>query len=384
MKRVFLIVLDSCGIGGAMDANDYGDEGANTFLHAYQAGHMAMPNLEAMGMYKLVGIKSRDPIAYYARLVEKSKGKDSLTGHLEMMGIITKQPLQTFPNGFPSSLIDELSRRTKHPIIGNKVDSGTDIIDELGVEAMKKGAFIIYTSADSVLQIAAHKDIIPLKELYHASEIARALTLKENRVGRIIARPFIGKPGAFTRTNERRDYALSPDAKTVLVELKEQGYDVIGLGKINDLFNNDGLTENIKTTNNQDALNKLLTIIKKQAFNGLCFVNLNDFDTLDGHRREPMKYAFDLVAFNDALLNIIRNLKADDYLMITADHGNDPTYKGTDHTRENVPLLIYNHNLIAPKDLGVGEMSDIGATISELFNLPIINGTSFLSRIKCK
>src|SRR5574344_1472551 len=174
MKRVFLIVLDSCGIGGATDANDYGDEGANTFLHAYQAGHMAMPNLEAMGMYKLVGIKSRDPIAYYARLVEKSKGKDSLTGHLEMMGIITKQPLQTFPNGFPSSLIDELSRRTKHPIIGNKVDSGTDII--------------------------------PLKELYHASEIARALTLKENRVGRIIARPFIGKPGAFTRTNERRDY----------------------------------------------------------------------------------------------------------------------------------------------------------------------------------
>ena len=385
-KRIFLIVLDSLGVGEAIDANKWNDTGASTLGHILQYNPIDYPNLEKMGFLNLVGYKDiKKTDSYYTKAHPKANGKDTLTGHLEIMGIRTLIPFKTFTEtGFPSDLIEELEKRTGRKIIGNKNASGTEIIKELGEEQMKTGALIVYTSADSVLQIAAHEDIIPLDELYKDCEIARELTLKDEwKVGRIIARPYIGEPGNFTRTGNRKDYALDPAEDTVLDNLKNSGYDVIGIGKIADIFNNCGITKTTHTGDNIEGINLILDTIKED-FNGLCFANLNDFDSKYGHRRDIKGYAEAIKYFDDNLSKIKESLNNDDLLMITADHGNDPSYRGTDHTRENIPVLIYSKSFKDPKHLKELDcFSDIGATIADNFNvsLPVV-GKSFLSKLK--
>ena len=386
MKRIFLLVMDSCGIGEAIDANEYNDTGANTFLHVYQSNNIYLPNFEKLGMYKLVGIDSNiDPIGYSARLCEESKGKDTLTGHSEMMGVITSIPFKTFTQtGFPKELIDKLQKETGRKVICNRAASGTAIIKELGEEQMETGDLIVYTSGDSVLQIAAHEDIIPVPVLYKYCEIARELTTKpEYKLGRVIARPFIGTPGNFVRTANRKDFALDPAGPTVLDELKSHGYDVIGLGKISDIFNGCGITENIHTEDNLDGLHKVEDIIKNRDFTGLCFANLNDFDSKYGHRRDYIGYGNALKQMDSFLPTIISAMHDDDLLMITADHGNDPTQKGTDHTRENTPLLIYSKSFKEHGYLGKYDtFSVIGSTIAQNFNVGLIHGESLLDKLK--
>ena len=329
--------------------------------------------------------KNDKTIAYYTKAEEISNGKDTLTGHLEMMGIETKIPFKTFTlNGFPEELIAELERETGRKVIGNCDASGTEIIERLGREHMETGAIIVYTSADSVLQIAAHEEVVPLEELYSICKIARKLTLDDKyKVGRVIARPFIGKPGEFVRTPNRHDYALDPSGKTVLDSLKEANLSVIAIGKIADIFNNNGVTEIIKTKDNMDGVDKILDTLNKD-FNGLCFANLNDFDSKYGHRRNVEGYKNALMDFNNRLPEIIDNLGSDDLLIITADHGNDPTYKGTDHTRENTPVFIYNKNFKEAKRLeNLKTFASIGATIADNFkvDMPVI-GESFLGKLK--
>lgn len=381
-KRIFLIVLDSVGIGESLDAYKYDDLGTNTFIHAVESTNFEYPNLRKLGMFNLANNEDNETISYYTKGIEISNGKDTLTGHLEMMGVITKNPFKTFLNGFPDELIEELEKRSGRKIIGNCVASGTEIIKELGDRQIKTGELIVYTSADSVLQIAAHEEVIPLEELYNICEIARELTLKDEwKVGRVIARPFIGQNGNFERTPNRHDYALNPAHETVLDKLKENNYDVISIGKIADVFNNCGITESIKTKDNLDGINKILEVEDKK-FNGLCFANLNDFDSKYGHRRNPIGYATALKEFDDNLPNIIDKLNKDDLLIITADHGNDPTYKGTDHTRENTPIIFYHKNIINSKRLEdmIG-FDKIGYTILENFNLNN-NEEGILNKIK--
>ena len=383
-KRIILIILDSAGIGEAHDAHIFKDEGTNTIKNTIEITNTELPNLKKMGLYNLLYHKDDVTDGYYARVEEESNGKDTLTGHLEMMGVITKQPFKTFLNtGFPKELIDELEEKTGRKVIGNIAASGTQIIEDLGEEHMKTGNIIVYTSADSVLQIAAHEEVIPLEELYNICEIAREITLKpEWKVGRIIARPFIGKPGNFTRTANRHDYALDPAHDTVLNYLKNNNYDVISIGKISDVFNHSGITKNVHIENNTDGIQKIIEEEKKN-FNGLLFANLNDFDSKYGHRRNPKGYADALKEFDDKLPEIINHLKFDDLLIISADHGNDPTYKGTDHTRENTPLLIYSKKLVSSGNLGkLNTFSDIGATIADNFNVDSPNGHSFLKKLK--
>ena len=385
-KRIFLIVLDSLGVGEAIDARNWDDEGANTLLHILQNNPIDYPNLEKMGFLNLVGykdIKSTD--SYYTKAHPKANGKDTLTGHLEIMGIRTLVPFKTFTNtGFPQELIDELEKLTNRKIIGNKNASGTEIIKELGPRQMITGELIVYTSADSVLQIAAHEDVIPLEELYKDCEIARNLTLRDEwKVGRIIARPYIGEPGNFTRTGNRKDYALDPAGDTVLDNLKNSGYDVIGIGKISDIFNGCGITETTHTGDNNEGIKLIFDTIKKD-FNGLCFANLNDFDSKYGHRRDIKGYSEAIKVFDDNLSSIKESLNNDDLLIITADHGNDPSYKGTDHTRENIPVLIYSKSFKDPKHLKELDcFSDIGATIADNFNVKMPEvGKSFLNKLK--
>jgi len=382
-KRIFLIVLDSVGINHAIDSDKFGDSGANTLLHTIESTNVKLPNLEKMGLLNLVYDQDEKTIASYMRAEEISNGKDTLTGHLEMMGIETKIPFKTFTEtGFPDELIKELEKRSGRKIIGNKNASGTEIIKELGKEHMETGDLIVYTSADSVLQIASHEEIVSIEELYKICEIAREITLKDKwKVGRIIARPFIGEDGNFTRTANRHDYALSPSGKTVLDYLKESNYDVISIGKISDIYNNCGITESIKTKNNLDGINRIIDIIDKD-FNGLCFANLNDFDSLYGHRRDVVGYANALVEFDNNLEHIVNKLRDDDLLIITADHGNDPTYQGTNHTRENVPVLVYNKKMKNPSRLeNLKTFADIGATIADNFSVKYPLGTSFLKKI---
>ena len=385
-KRVFLIVLDSLGVGEAIDASKWNDTGASTLGHILQYNPIDYPNLEKMGFLNLVGYKDiKKTDSYYTKAHPKANGKDTLTGHLEIMGIRTLIPFKTFTEtGFPSDLIEELEKRTGRKIIGNKNASGTEIIKELGEEQMKTGALIVYTSADSVLQIAAHEDIIPLDELYKDCEIARELTLKDEwKVGRIIARPYIGKPGDFTRTGNRKDYALDPAGDTVLDNLKNSGYDVIGIGKIADIFNNCGITKTTHTGDNTEGIKLILDTIDS-SFNGLCFANLNDFDSKYGHRRDIKGYAEAIKNFDDYLEIIKEKLNKDDLLIITADHGNDPSYRGTDHTRENIPVLIYSKSFKDPKHLKELDcFSDIGATIADNFKVkePVV-GKSFLNKLK--
>lgn len=383
-KRIFLVVLDSVGIGEALDAYKFNDIGSNTLGHIIEKTGVHFANLNKLGLDNLLFNKNDKTCAYYTKAIEISNGKDTLTGHLEMMGIETKKPFKTFINGFPKELIAELEKETGRKIIGNCNASGTEIIEKLGIEHMQTGALIVYTSADSVLQIAAHEEIVPLEELYSICKIARRLTLDDKyKVGRIIARPFTGEPGSFVRTSNRHDYALDPAGKTVLDSLKENDYSVIAIGKIADIFNNNGVTEIIKTKDNMDGINKILEAIAKE-FNGLCFANLNDFDSKYGHRRNVIGYKDALVELDNRLPEIINSLNNDDLLIITADHGNDPAYKGTDHTRENTPVFIYNKNFKDPKRLNnLQTFADIGATISDNFKLnkPLI-GESFLERLK--
>lgn len=383
-KRVFLIVLDSLGIGEANDASIWNDEGANTFGNIVKSIDIEYPALEKMGMYNLIDKSDIETNSYYTKGIPMANGKDTLTGHLEIMGIRTIRPFKTFTTtGFPEELIRELEERTGRKIIGNCNASGTEIIERLGEEQMNTGALIVYTSADSVLQIAAHEDIIPLNELYKACEIARELTLKDEwKVGRIIARPYIGKPGNFKRTSNRHDYALNPDGNTILDNLKNNGYEVISIGKIVDIFNGCGITKAIRTKDNLDGINKILKTINLD-FTGLCFANLNDFDSKYGHRRDVKGYADAIKQFNNYLTLIQRKLKHDDLLIITADHGNDPTFRGTDHTRENIPVLIYSKNLTDPKRLNdLTCFSDIGNTIADNFDVELSEyGESFLDKL---
>lgn len=383
-KRIFLVVLDSLGVGEAIDAKKWGDEGCSTLGHIIEFNPIEYPNLEKMGFLNLIGKKIEKTDSYYTKAHPKANGKDTLTGHLEMMGIRTLVPFKTFTtSGFPSELICELEEKTGRKIIGNCNASGTEIIKQLGPEQIKTGALIVYTSADSVLQIAAHEEIIPLPELYKDCEIARELTLKDEwKVGRIIARPYIGTAGDFTRTGNRKDYALDPSEPTVLDNLKNSNYDVIAIGKINDIFNGCGITKTTHTGNNIEGINELLKT-EKEDFTGLCFTNLNDFDSKYGHRRDIKGYAEAIKEFDNCLPEIKNNLKDDDLLIITSDHGNDPSYKGTDHTRENTPILVYSKNLKDPKHIKELDcFSDIGATIADNFKVKAPNvGKSFLSKL---
>ncbi|MBP2256432.1 phosphopentomutase [Virgibacillus alimentarius] len=387
-NRIFLIVMDSVGIGEAPDAHKFNDKGADTLGHiAEHMGGLNMPHLGELGLSNIKEIKGVDkastPKAHYTKMQEASNGKDTMTGHWELMGLNIKQPFRTFPDGFPSELINELERKTGRKIIGNKPASGTVIIEELGEEHIQTGALIVYTSADSVLQIAAHEDIVPIEEQYRICEIARELTLDEKyMVGRVIARPFVGKPGAFKRTSNRHDYALKPFGRTVMNELKDSNYDVIALGKISDIYDGEGVTEAIRTDDNEDGMTKLITSMDK-AFKGLNFLNLVDFDAKYGHRRDPKGYGTALESFDAKLSEVLSRLKDDDLLIITADHGNDPIHHGTDHTREYVPLLIYHTQMKGGQELPIRQtFADVGATIAENFQIKMPDyGMSFLQDI---
>lgn len=388
-KRTFLIVMDSVGIGEAPDADKFGDKGAHTLGHiAEHMNGLQVPNLEKLGLGNIdptmKGIeKTENPLAHFAKLPELSNGKDTMTGHWEIMGLHIQEPFQTFPEGFPDELIDQLTEKWGRGILGNKAASGTEIITELGEEHMNTGKLIVYTSADSVLQIAAHEDIVPIEELYEICETAREMTREgKYMLGRIIARPFTGKPGAFERTANRHDYALKPFGRTVMNELQDSGFDSIALGKISDIFDGEGVTKAIRTKSNMDGMDKLVQSMEED-FTGLNFLNLVDFDALYGHRRDPKGYGEALQEFDLRLPEVLNKLKDEDLLIITADHGNDPVHHGTDHTREYVPLLVYHNGIKKGKELNIGNtFADIGATIAEIYNVkkPEI-GKSFLSQL---
>lgn len=385
-KRVHLIVLDSVGIGEAPDAAQFGDVDVDTLGHiAAATGGLSMPNMARLGLSNIRPIpgipQAAQPQAYYTRMQEASSGKDTMTGHWEIMGLRIDTPFRVFPEGFPPELIDRIERHTGRKVIGNKAASGTEIIDELGEEQMKTGALIVYTSADSVLQIAAHEEIIPLQELYAICDFCREITREDPyMLGRIIARPYAGSPGAFKRTSNRHDYALKPFGRTVMNELQDAGLEVIALGKINDIYDGEGVTRAIRTTSNRDGMDQLVKVLD-EPFTGLCFLNLVDFDALYGHRRDPEGYARALEEYDARLPEALAKLDGDDLLIITADHGNDPTYKGTDHTREYVPLLAYSPRFKqGGKELELRHtFADIGATIAENFGVAMPeHGASFL------
>ena len=382
-KRVFLIVTDSLGIGAMPDADRYGDQGSDTLGHIDGAVEsLRLPNLERLGLGNLHPLRHvqavKHPLARYASLMEASAGKDTMTGHWEMMGLRTTTPFQTFTeNGFPAELLEELSKRTGHRIIGNKSASGTEILDELAEQEIATGDMIVYTSADSVLQICGNEETFGLAELYRCCEIARELTLRDEwKVGRVIARPYIGrKKVEFVRTANRHDYALKPGGPTALNALKDRGLDVISVGKIFDIFDGEGLTESNKSKSSVHGMEQTIEIAGRD-FNGLCFVNLVDFDALWGHRRNPAGYAAELERFDGKLGELMEKIGDDDLLMITADHGNDPTYSGTDHTREMVPFLAYSPSMDGGGALARQESFAVnGATVAENFGVEMPEGT---------
>lgn len=392
-KRIFVIVMDSLGIGAADDAAAYGDAGTDTLGHiAERREKFVIPNLQKIGMANLHPLKQvapvEHPLGYYMEMKERSAGKDTMTGHWELMGLYTQKPFQTFTeHGFPQGLIDELEKRTGHKVIGNKSASGTAIIDELGEEEIATGHMIVYTSADSVLQICGQEETFDLKELYRCCEIARELTLRDEwKVGRVIARPYIGKKkGEFKRTANRHDYALKPFGKTALDALKAGGYDVISVGKIFDIFDGEGLTESNKSQSSVHGMEQTIDIAKRD-FTGLCFTNLVDFDALWGHRRNPEGYAQEIEKFDVKFGELLQLLKDDDLVIITADHGNDPTYTGTDHTREKVPFLAYSPSMQGSGRLETSDtFAAVGATIADNFEVAIPEGTlgtSVLEQLK--
>lgn len=382
-KRVFVIVLDSLGIGAMPDSGRFGDTGVDTFGHILeQMETLEIPNLQKLGMLnlhkggKMEGVEH--PLGRYMRMAEASNGKDTMTGHWEMMGIHTEKPFKTFTEtGFPKELIEELEKQCGKRVIGNKSASGTEIIEELGEEEIETGAMIVYTSADSVLQICGNEETFDLQNLYRCCEIAREITMKDEwRVGRVIARPYIGKKkGEFKRTSNRHDYALKPTGKTVLNELKDDGFDVISVGKINDIFCGEGVTEAHHSNSSVHGMEQTIEISKKD-FNGLCFVNLVDFDALWGHRRDVKGYAEEIEKFDRNLGVLLETLREDDLLILTADHGNDPTYTGTDHTREYVPFIAYAKQM---EEGGALEEADtfavIGASLADNFGVKMPEGT---------
>lgn len=392
-KRIFVIVLDSLGVGEMPDAADYGDAGTNTLGHiaAYRStkgNKLQIPSLQKMGIANLIHLTGIEPckesMGYYGIMREQSTGKDTMTGHWEMMGLHTTVPFQTFPNGFPPELISELERRTGRNIIGNKSASGTEILEELGEEELQKGHLIVYTSADSVLQICGNEETMGLETLYRYCEIARELTMKpEWMVGRVIARPYTGrKRGEFKRTSNRHDYALKPSGRTVLNVLKDAGLDVISVGKINDIFSGEGITEAYPSKSSVHGMEQTLELCGRD-FQGLCFTNLVDFDALWGHRRNPEGYACELEKFDRKLALLLERLQMEDLLVLTADHGNDPVHTGTDHTREKVPFLAWS-----PSMRGHGKLTEsadfarIGATIAENFGVLMPEGTIGTSCLK--
>ena len=392
-NRVFVIVLDSLGIGPMADSARFDDAGADTLGHISETvEHLDIPNLQRLGLANLKTLKqvkpTEHPEGYFMAMNEASNGKDTMTGHWEMMGIRTDKPFITFTeHGFPKELIDELEKRCGRKIIGNKAASGTEILEELGEQEVNEGKLIVYTSADSVLQICGNEETMGLETLYRYCEIARELTMRDEwRVGRVIARPYVGKKrGEFKRTSNRHDYALKPTGPTALNALKDAGYDVISVGKINDIFVGEGITESNHSDSSVHGMQQTIDIAKRD-FKGLCFTNLVDFDALWGHRRNPVGYGEEIEKFDKKLGELLPLLREDDLLILTADHGNDPTYKGTDHTREQVPFIAYS-----PSDTGSGKLdtSDtfaiIGATIADNFGVRMPEGTigtSMLDQIK--
>ena len=389
-KRVFVIVTDSLGVGECSDSHLYGDKGVNTFKHlSYSKSDFSIPNLEKLGVGYITDINNckrvDNPLASYGKCHELSVGKDTLTGHFEIMGLHVTKSFPSFTeNGFPKELIDKLENLSVYKFIGNCAASGTEIIKDLGERHLQTKEIIIYTSADSVLQLAANEEVVSLDELYRVCEIARKITLENPdwMVGRIIARPFVGtNKENFKRTSNRHDYAVKPFGKTVLDCLKENNFDVISIGKIRDIFDGEGITESYKIKSNYDGMEKTIEIAKNNNFNGLCFVNLVDFDALYGHRRDPIGYANCVEEFDKQLGILLNNLNGDDLLMICADHGNDPIHSGTDHTREYVPILMYNKNL-SSVDLGIRKtFADIGATVADNFNIQGTGlGSSFFKK----
>jgi phosphopentomutase len=387
VKRVLLIVLDSVGCGDAPDAEQYLDSGANTLANISEAvSGLNLPNLRSFGLGNLANIEGVPPVseslAAYGRLTAVSAGKDTTTGHWELAGIPLQKPFPTYPNGFPDAVVQEFELHIGRKTIGNYPASGTEIISELGEEHLRTGKPIIYTSADSVFQIAAHEEVIPIDELYRFCEIARELLTGEHAVGRVIARPFIGTPGNFMRTEKRKDYSLEPLGETILDVIKHAGMEVAGVGKIEDIFAHRGLTMSNHSGNNMAGVDAILTYLN-QDFNGLIFANLVDFDALYGHRNDPKGYADALEAFDRRIPEILAALRESDILIITADHGNDPTTPGTDHSRERVPLLIVGQSVRKNLNLGTrSSFSDIAATIGELLRVEWFgSGTSFAKNI---
>ncbi len=374
MKRVFLIVLDSFGVGKMPDSIEFGDENPNTLKSISKSSYFNIPNLIKLGLGNIDGVecikKADTPMAIYAKCAELSRGKDTTVGHWEIAGVISNSPLPTYPNGFPSEILNEFTRRTGKGVICNLPYSGTEVIKDYGREHIETGALIVYTSADSVFQIAAHEDYVPIDKLYEYCEIAREILVGEHGVGRVIARPFKGEYPNFVRTSNRRDFSLAPSDTTLLDALYQNGYDVISIGKINDIFAGRGISISNKTHSNKDGILKTIEYINSD-FNGLCFTNLVDFDMLYGHRNDVDGYAKALSEFDSYLPEILSGLKDDDLLIITADHGCDPGDISTDHTREYVPLLVY-HNGIKAQNLGTLEsFSSIASTIANLFNIKL-------------
>ena len=387
-KRVVLIVLDSCGVGALPDAEQYGDLGVNTLLHiAENVPSMKLANLEKLGLGKIIDLPNVSSqvsaLGAYGKIASKSKGKDTTIGHWEISGVISENPLPTYPNGFPDEVIKAFEEKIGKEVLGNKPASGTAILDELGAEHVKTGKPIVYTSADSVFQIAAHEEIIPLEKLYEYCEIARKLLVGKHGVGRVIARPFVGTEGNFTRTSNRHDYSIEPASTTMLDIIKEADIPSVGIGKIKDIFAGKGLTDYVYTTCNDDGVTKTLDMMNKYT-NGLIFTNLVDFDMKYGHRRDCQGYANALEEFDSRLPEIIDLMNHDDLLIITADHGCDPSHTGTDHTREYIPVLIFGETIKPDTDLQVGEtFANIGATVLEALDCkPNNSGTSMLSKIK--
>lgn len=388
IERVIVIVLDGVGVGELPDAADYGDVGSNSVGNTARVlGGLDLPNLQQLGLgniIEILGVPPAQPAqGAYGKMAEISAGKDSVTGHWELMGIWSQRPMPTYPHGFPAELLDEFTRRTGYGVIGNKPASGTEIIKELGEEHLKTGKLIVYTSADSVFQIAAHEEVVPLEELYRVCRIAREMLTGEHAVGRVIARPFRGEPGNFWRTPNRHDFPLLPPRPTVMMRLVEAGYDVAAVGKIDDLFGNTGITLNKHTTNNHDSLNALLEFMPER-FKGMIFANLIEYDMIYGHRNDPQGYAGALRAFDDRIPEIRAAMRPTDIVIIAADHGVDPTTPSTDHSREYVPLLVFGDAVRAGVNLGTRRTyADVAATISEIFGLPAPEiGTSFLAEIR--
>ncbi|EAZ87266.1 phosphopentomutase [Lysinibacillus sp. FSL M8-0216] len=388
-NKIHVVVMDSVGIGEAPDAANFGDVGSHTLGHiAEKMNGLTMPVMESMGLANIEPLQgmqaTNEPKAYYGKMQEASVGKDTMTGHWEIMGLNIDKPFKVYPDGFPAELIAELEKRTGRKVLCNQPASGTQVIEDFGKEHMETGAIIVYTSADPVLQIAAHEEIIPLDELYKICEIARELTLQpEYLVGRVIARPFIGTPGDFSRTSNRHDYALKPFGRTTMNVLKDAGLDVIAIGKISDIFNGEGVTDAVRTKNNTDGMDKFAEVVRRD-FHGMSFLNLVDFDANFGHRRDPLGYGQALQEFDARLPEITSAMSEDDLLIITADHGNDPTFHGTDHTREYVPLIVYSPRFNGGAELELREtFADIAATVAENFQVEApAFGKSFLQELK--